>query len=149
MRCKRLVAWLSGCSVFSVAPYELRAATYIVRRIALQIWQVSDSIIISINTHSIRTLTWAVSSSWADAANGPLARVNICGIVTSPWTCRQTGNFDSRSVTRLIGALRSNAFVKTKLHVSGYAELHATRFLWSSSNPFPMLYRVDDVFYSS
>jgi hypothetical protein len=36
---------------------------------------------ISTNTHPIRTLTWAVSTSWADAANGPLARVNICGIV--------------------------------------------------------------------
>jgi hypothetical protein len=31
--------------------------------------------------HPIRTLTWTVSTSWADAANGPLARVNICSIV--------------------------------------------------------------------
>jgi hypothetical protein len=66
------------------APDELRAATYIVRRTALQIWQVFDSITISTNTHPIRTLTWAVPTSWADAANGPLARVNICGIVTNP-----------------------------------------------------------------
>jgi hypothetical protein len=65
-----------------VAPDELRATIYIVRRTALQIWQVSDSITISTNTHPIRTLTWAVPTSWADAANGPLARVNICGIVT-------------------------------------------------------------------
>jgi hypothetical protein len=63
---------------------ESGAATYIVRRTALQIWQVSDSITISTNTHPIRTLTWAVSTSWADAANGPLARVNVCGIVSSP-----------------------------------------------------------------
>jgi hypothetical protein len=76
-----LIAWFSG---FLGAPDELRAATYIVRRTALQIWQVSDSITISTNTHPIRTLTWAVSTSWADAANGPLARVNICDIVTSP-----------------------------------------------------------------
>jgi hypothetical protein len=69
---------------FLVAPDELRAATYIVRRTALQIRQVSDSITISTNTHPIRTLTWVVSTSWADGANGPLARVNICGIVTSP-----------------------------------------------------------------
>jgi hypothetical protein len=62
----------------------LRAATYIVRRTVLQIWQVSDSVTISTNTHPIKTLTWAVPTSWADAANGPLARVNICGIVTSP-----------------------------------------------------------------
>jgi hypothetical protein len=27
------------------------------------------------------TLTWSVPTSWADAANGPLARVNICGIL--------------------------------------------------------------------
>jgi hypothetical protein len=60
---------------------ESWAATYIVRRTALQIWQVSNSITISINTHPIRTLTWVVSTSWADAANGPLARVNIYGIV--------------------------------------------------------------------
>jgi hypothetical protein len=66
---------------FLVASDELWAATYIVRRTALQIWQVSDSITISTNTHPIRTLTWAVSNSWADAANGPLARVNICGII--------------------------------------------------------------------
>jgi hypothetical protein len=32
--------------------------------------------------HPIRTLTWAVPTSWADAANGPLNRVNIYGIVT-------------------------------------------------------------------
>jgi transposase InsO family protein len=64
------------------APDELRAATYIVRRTALQIWQVSDSVTISTNTHPIRTLTWAVPTSWADAANGPMARVNICGIIT-------------------------------------------------------------------
>jgi hypothetical protein len=64
-----------------VAPDELRAATYIVRRTVLQIWQVSDSTTISTNTHPIRTLTWVVSTSWTDAANGPLARVNICGIV--------------------------------------------------------------------
>jgi hypothetical protein len=76
-----LVAPFLGCLV---APDELWAATYIVRRTALQIWQVSDSITISTNTHPIRTLTWAVSTSWADAANGPLARVNICGTVTSP-----------------------------------------------------------------
>jgi hypothetical protein len=43
---------------------------------------VSDSVTISTNTHLIRTLTWAVPTSWADAANGPLTRVNICGIVT-------------------------------------------------------------------
>jgi hypothetical protein len=73
-----LVAWLL---VLSIAPDELWAATHIVRRTALQIWQVSDSITISTNTHPIRTLTWAVSTSWADVANGPLARVNICGIV--------------------------------------------------------------------
>jgi hypothetical protein len=30
----------------------------------------------------IRTLTWAVPTSWADAANGPMAWVNICDIVT-------------------------------------------------------------------
>jgi hypothetical protein len=64
------------------APDELRAATYIVRRTALQIWQVSDSITISTNTHPIRTLTWVVPTSWANAANGLLARVNICGIVS-------------------------------------------------------------------
>jgi hypothetical protein len=74
---------LLDCSVASslVAPDELRAATYIVRITALQIWQVSESITISTNTHPMRTLTWVVSTSWADAANGPLARVNICGIV--------------------------------------------------------------------
>jgi hypothetical protein len=60
---------------------ELRDATYIVRRTALQIWQVSDSITISTNMHPIKTLTWVVSTLWADAANGPLARVNICDIV--------------------------------------------------------------------
>jgi hypothetical protein len=75
-----LVAWFLGSFV---APDELQAATYIVRRTALQIWQVSDSITISINTHPTRTLTWAVSTSWADAANGPLDRVIICCIVTS------------------------------------------------------------------
>jgi hypothetical protein len=81
-----LVAWLPGCSVarFLVAPDELRAATYIGRRTALQIWQVSDYITISTNTHPIRTLTWTVSTSWADVANGPLDQVNICGIITSP-----------------------------------------------------------------
>jgi hypothetical protein len=68
---------------FFDAPDELRAATYIVRRIVLQIWQVSDSITISTNTHPIRTLTCAVPTSWSDAANGPLVRVNICGIVTN------------------------------------------------------------------
>jgi hypothetical protein len=73
-----LVAWLLG---FSVAPNELRVTTYIVRRIVLQIWQVSDSITISTNTHLIRTLTCAVSTSWADATNVPLIRVNICDIV--------------------------------------------------------------------
>jgi transposase InsO family protein len=62
-------------------PDELRATTYIVRRTVLRIRQVSDSITISTNTHPSRTLTWAVLTSWADAANGPLARVNICGIV--------------------------------------------------------------------
>jgi hypothetical protein len=36
----------------------------------------------NLNTHPIRTLTWVVSTSWKDAANGPLARVNIYGIVT-------------------------------------------------------------------
>jgi hypothetical protein len=56
--------------------------TYIVSRTALQIWQVSDSITVSTNTHPIRTLTWVVSTSWADAANGPLARVNIYDIIT-------------------------------------------------------------------
>jgi hypothetical protein len=61
---------------------ELWAATYIVRRTALQIWQVSDSITIPTNTHPIMTLTWAVPTSWANAANGPLTRVNIYGIVT-------------------------------------------------------------------
>jgi hypothetical protein len=74
-----LVAWVLGCLS---APDELRVATYIVRRTALQIWQVSDSITNSINTHPIRALPWAVSTSWADAANGPLTRVNIYGIVT-------------------------------------------------------------------
>jgi hypothetical protein len=73
-------------SIFFVVLDELRAATYIVRRTALQIWQVFDSITISTNTHPIRTLTWAVSTSWTDAANGPLARVNICGIVTIYFT---------------------------------------------------------------
>jgi hypothetical protein len=61
---------------------ELWVATYIVRRTALQIWQVSDSITISTNMHPIKTLTWAVPTSWADAANGPLDRVNICGIIS-------------------------------------------------------------------
>jgi hypothetical protein len=79
-----LVAWFPGFLGCSVAPDELRAATYIVRRTALQIWQVSDFITVSTNTHLIRTLTWAVSTSWADAANGPMAMVNICGIITSP-----------------------------------------------------------------
>jgi hypothetical protein len=65
------------------APDELRAATYIVKRTALQIWQVSDFITISTNTYPIRTLTWAVPTSWADAANGPLAEMNICGIVNN------------------------------------------------------------------
>jgi hypothetical protein len=76
--------WSLGClSASSLdAPDELRAATYIGRRTALQIWQVSDSVIISTNTHPTRTLTWVVPTSWADAANGPLARANICGIVT-------------------------------------------------------------------
>jgi hypothetical protein len=60
----------------------LRAATYIVRRTALQIWQVSDSVTISTNTHPIRILTWAIPTSWVDATNEPLARVNIYGIVT-------------------------------------------------------------------
>jgi hypothetical protein len=32
--------------------------------------------------HPIRTLTWAVPTSWADAANGLLVRVNIYGIIT-------------------------------------------------------------------
>jgi hypothetical protein len=73
----------SSLGASSLVPLdELRAATYIVRRTALQIWQVFDYITISTNTHPIRTLTWAVSTSWADATNGPLARVNICGIVT-------------------------------------------------------------------
>jgi hypothetical protein len=31
----------------------------------------------------IRTLHWPYLASWADAAAGPLARVNICGTVTS------------------------------------------------------------------
>jgi hypothetical protein len=101
MRCKRLVAWLPGCSVSwlsgsLVAPNELRATTYIVRRTALQIWQVSDSITISTNTHPIRTLTWAVSTSWADAANGPLARVNIYGIINF----YSSGGYESDSTWR-------------------------------------------------
>jgi hypothetical protein len=75
---------LLGCLVASSldAPDELRAATYIVRRTALQIWQVSDSITISTNTYPIITLTWTVLTSWADVANGPLTRVNIYGIVS-------------------------------------------------------------------
>jgi hypothetical protein len=75
---------LLGCLVASSldAPDELRAATYIVRRTALQIWQVSDSITISTNTHPIMTLTWAVSTSWTDVANGPLPQMNIYGIVS-------------------------------------------------------------------
>jgi hypothetical protein len=79
--------WSLGCLTASSldASDELRAATYIVRRTTLQIWQVSDSITISTNTHPIRTLTWAVPTSWADAGNGPLARVNICGIVSLVW----------------------------------------------------------------
>jgi hypothetical protein len=39
-----------------VALDESRAATYIVRRTALQIWQVSDSITIPTNTHLISSL---------------------------------------------------------------------------------------------
>jgi hypothetical protein len=62
---------------------ELWAATYIVRRTALQIWQVSDSITISTNTHPIRTLIWTVSTSWADAANEPLIQMNIYGIINN------------------------------------------------------------------
>jgi hypothetical protein len=68
-------------SIFD-APDELRTATYIVRRTALQICWVSDSVTISTNTHAIKTLTWTVPTSWADAANGPLTRINIYGIVT-------------------------------------------------------------------
>jgi hypothetical protein len=41
--------------------------------------------------------------SCAIEATRPLAQTDICGIVTSPWTCHQFGNFGSRSGYRVIG----------------------------------------------
>jgi hypothetical protein len=84
----------------------LRAATYIVRRTALQIWQVFDSVAISTNTHPIRTLTWAVPTSWADAANGPLAQVNICGIATLEFSDRLNDIFSLPSSDNPYSMLR-------------------------------------------
>jgi hypothetical protein len=79
-----LVVWLLRCSVsFFVVSDKLWAATYIVRRTVIQIWQVSDSITILTNAHPIRILTWVVSTSWAEAANEPLPQVNIYGIIIS------------------------------------------------------------------
>jgi hypothetical protein len=40
-----------------LAPDELQAATFIVRRTALYIWQVSNSVTISTNTHPTGTLS--------------------------------------------------------------------------------------------
>jgi hypothetical protein len=67
-----------------VALYELRAATYIVKRIALKTWQVSDSVIISTSAYPIGTLSTVTSSFVGHRSYWAPGPGNICGIVTSP-----------------------------------------------------------------
>jgi hypothetical protein len=103
--------------VLSIAPDELRAATYIVRRTVLQIWQIFDSITISTDTHPIRTLTWAVSTSWADAANGPLAWVNICGIVSFIISMRNMINLYQSHFKRSLRKIESIELFSSPINV--------------------------------
>jgi hypothetical protein len=112
-------------------PDRLRFVTYIVWRTVLYIWQVYSSVTTLYssvttltNTHLIKTLTKPTSSPWAVIANGPLARVHIYGIVT----CHQPDNFGSWSGYRLIGTHRSDASVKSRLHVLAFANWLHTIF---------------------
>jgi hypothetical protein len=70
MRCKRLVAWLvAGCYLYSQENRPTDMSGF--------------RLYYNLNKHAPdQDSTWAVSTLWADAANGPLTRVNICGIVS-------------------------------------------------------------------
>jgi hypothetical protein len=63
------------------SPDALWATTFIVKRTTLWIWQVSDSVTISTNTHS-DSILGLHPALWGVVVIGPLVRVNICDIVT-------------------------------------------------------------------
>jgi hypothetical protein len=56
-------------------------------------------------------------ASWAIAVVGHLVRMNICGIITSPWTSRQPGHLGSRSNYQAIGTTdRTSPWTSSLMH---------------------------------
>jgi hypothetical protein len=116
-----------------LAPDELRASTYIVRRTALLIWQVL-TLLQSLQTCTRSELYLGLClTSWAVTAIEPLVQVNIYGIITCLWTCRQPGNFGNRSGYLAISIHWSDTSIIPRPHASGsHLLLHTTSQLWTS-----------------
>jgi hypothetical protein len=56
-------------------------------------------------------------ASWAIAVIGPLVQVNICCVVTSPWTCYQPGHLGSRSDCQAIGVTdQTHSWTSSLMH---------------------------------
>jgi hypothetical protein len=86
-------------------------------------------------------------ASWAVAVIGPPVRMNICGIITSPWTCHQPGHLGSRSGCQAIGTAWSDTSVDLKPHASGSLLLLLLPLALILRCFFnPMSYQVNDVF---
>jgi hypothetical protein len=77
-------------------------------------------------------------ASWAVAVIRPLIRMNIYGIVTSPWICRQPDHLGSRSDCQAIGTTD-----RTPLWTSSL--LHRVHFFFTPNSDFdpPMFLQPD------
>jgi hypothetical protein len=78
-------------------------------------------------------------ASWSITVIGPLVRVNICGIVTSPWTCHQSSHLGSRSDCQAIVTTDRTPPWTSSL-------MHRVHFFFFTSTPSfdpPMLLQID------
>jgi hypothetical protein len=86
-------------------------------------------------------------TSWTVAAIGPLIRVNLCSIITSPWTCCQPGHIGSRLDCQAIGTTdQTPPWTSSLIHRVHF--FFFTRPLALILRCFfnPMPYQIDDVF---
>jgi hypothetical protein len=84
------------------------------------------------HTSDYDSILWLRPASCAIVVIGPLIRMNIYGIVTSPWTCRQPGHLGSRSDCQAIDTAWLDASMDLKPHASGFLLLLHTPWPWSS-----------------
>jgi hypothetical protein len=77
-------------------------------------------------------------ASWGVAVIGPPVWMNICGIVTSPWTCHQPGHISSRSYYQAIG-------ITNRTPPWTHSLMHRVHFFFTPTSDFdhPMLLQPD------